>query len=58
MIGLLLVVLLFVPTALMMVDLMRNMWSWSGTNMLSSTMMDSILSMFGHLIGGRAPVLF
>jgi hypothetical protein len=46
-VGLLLVVLLYLPIALMMVDLMRNMWSWSGTNALNSKMMDAILSMFG-----------
>jgi hypothetical protein len=41
------IIVVFLPTAVMMIDLMRNMWSWNSANALSSSMMDAVLSMFG-----------
>ncbi len=41
------IIVVFLPTAIMMIDLMRNMWSWNSANSLSSSMMDAVLSMFG-----------
>lgn len=45
--GLVLIFVIFLPTGIMMIDLMRNMWSWNGPNSLNSAMMDAILGVFG-----------
>ena len=45
--GLVLIFVIFLPTGIMMVDLMRNMWSWNGAHSLNSAMMDAILGVFG-----------
>jgi hypothetical protein len=45
--GLGLVLLPLTLTGLMMIDLVRNIWSWNGTYELNSGLMNFILSMFG-----------
>ena len=45
--GLVLIFIVLAPTGVMMLDLIRNMWSWNEPYALNSQLMDAILSMFG-----------
>jgi len=45
--SLMFILLLLSLTGMMMVDLLRSMWSWEGTYSINSPIMDKIIEMFG-----------
>ena len=45
--SLMFIVVLLAFTGMMMIDLLRNMWTWDGTYAGNSAMMDSIIEMIG-----------